>query len=39
MLVSKLRGADAARPIAARYLERFPNGPYAGPARKLTEAR
>jgi hypothetical protein len=39
VLVHKLQGADAARPIAARYLERFPNGPYAGPARKLTEAR
>jgi hypothetical protein len=39
VLVHKLRGAEAARPIAAQYLERFPNGPYAGPARKLTEAR
>jgi hypothetical protein len=37
VLVHKLRGATAARPIALDYLERFPNGPYAAPARKLTE--
>ena len=39
VLVHKLRGAVAARPFAVQYLERFPNGPYAAPARKLTEAR
>jgi ferric-dicitrate binding protein FerR (iron transport regulator) len=39
VLVHRLRGAEAARPIAVEYLRRFPNGPYAGPARKLTEAR
>ena len=35
ILVHKLRGAAAARPLAERYLERFPDGPYAAPARKL----
>ena len=29
ILVHKLRGADAARPIASDYLTRFPSGPYA----------
>jgi hypothetical protein len=37
VLVHKLRGAAAARPIAVDYLERFPSGPYAAPARKLVE--
>ena len=35
ILVHKLRGADAARPIASDYLSRFPSGPYADSARKL----
>jgi hypothetical protein len=35
ILVHKLRGASAARPIAGEYLERFPSGPYAGAAKKL----
>jgi TolA-binding protein len=35
ILVHKLRGADAARPIASDYLSRFPSGPYADAARKL----
>jgi TolA-binding protein len=39
VLVHKLRGATAARSIAEDYLERFPDGPYAAPARKLLEAR
>jgi ferric-dicitrate binding protein FerR (iron transport regulator) len=39
VLVHRLRGAEAARPIAVDYLQRFPNGPYAAPARKLTEAQ
>lgn len=37
LLVHKLRGATAARPLALAYLERFPNGPYATAARKLSE--
>ncbi len=37
ILVHKLRGAAAARPIATEYLERFPSGPYAEPARKLLQ--
>ncbi|HXU03858.1 MAG TPA: FecR family protein [Polyangia bacterium] len=35
ILVHKLRGSAAARPIATEYLERFPSGPYAEPAKKL----
>jgi hypothetical protein len=35
ILVHKLRGAAAARPIANDYLARFPTGPYADSARKL----
>jgi hypothetical protein len=35
ILVHKLRGSAAARPIASEYLERFPSGPYAEPAKKL----
>ncbi|HVY38279.1 MAG TPA: FecR domain-containing protein [Polyangia bacterium] len=37
LLVHKLRGAAAARPIAADYLQRFPSGPYAAPAKKLLQ--
>jgi hypothetical protein len=39
VLVQKLRGSAAARPIAEEYLQRFSDGPYAGTARKLVEAR
>jgi hypothetical protein len=35
VLVSKSQGRDAARPFAARYLQRFPGGPYAAAARDL----
>ena len=35
ILVHKLRGSAAARPIASEYLERFPSGAYAEPAKKL----
>jgi hypothetical protein len=35
ILVSKLQGRDAARPLADRYLQRFPSGPYAAAARDL----
>jgi ferric-dicitrate binding protein FerR (iron transport regulator) len=38
VLVHKLRGVAAARPLATEYLARFPDGPYAVSARKLTEA-
>ena len=37
VLVHKLRGADAARPIAREYMARFPSGPYAEPAKKLLQ--
>jgi hypothetical protein len=37
ILVHKLRGTAAARPVATQYLERFPDGPYAGPAKKLLQ--
>jgi hypothetical protein len=36
ILVSKLQGRDAARPLADRYLQRFPSGPYAAAARDLS---
>ena len=39
VLVQKLRGSAAARPLAAEYLERFADGPYAGTARKVLETR
>ncbi|HET6149905.1 MAG TPA: FecR domain-containing protein [Polyangia bacterium] len=39
VLIQKLRGSAAARPIAAEYLQRFSDGPYAGTARKLTAGR
>jgi hypothetical protein len=35
-LTQRLHGADAARPLAAEYLSRFPDGPYAAAARKLS---
>ncbi len=35
VLVSKSQGRDAARPLATRYLQRFPAGPYAAAARDL----
>jgi ferric-dicitrate binding protein FerR (iron transport regulator) len=35
VLVSKSQGRDAAKPLAARYLHRFPGGPYAAAARDL----
>ena len=35
VLVSKSQGRDAARSLAARYLQRFPGGPYAAAARDL----
>jgi hypothetical protein len=37
ILVNKLRGAAAARPLASDYLARFPSGPYAEPAKKLLQ--
>lgn len=37
VLVHKLRGVASARPLASDYLTRFPDGPYAAPARKLLE--
>jgi ferric-dicitrate binding protein FerR (iron transport regulator) len=36
ILVSKLQGRDAAKPLADRYLQRFPSGPYAAAARDLS---
>ena len=39
VLVQKLLGDTAARPIAVEYLERFADGPYAGAARKLVDRR
>jgi hypothetical protein len=37
MLFYKQRGASAAKPAAAEYLSRYPNGPYAAAARKIDE--
>jgi len=37
MLVYKQRGGSAASPVAAEYLSRFPNGPYAAAARKIVQ--
>jgi hypothetical protein len=37
ILVHKLRGTDAARPLATDYLARFPAGPYADAAKKLLQ--
>jgi hypothetical protein len=39
ILVQKLHGTAAARPLAIEYLQRFSDGPYAGSARKLLESR
>lgn len=39
VLVQKLRGTAAARPLATEYLQRFADGPYAASARKLLETR
>jgi hypothetical protein len=36
LIVAKLQGRDAARPLADRYLQRFPSGPYAAAARDLS---
>ncbi|MES1204699.1 MAG: FecR domain-containing protein, partial [Pseudomonadota bacterium] len=36
VITQKLKGIEAARVVAAIYLERFPAGPYASAARKLT---
>ena len=35
VLVSKTQGRDAAKPLADRYLQRFPGGPYAAAAHDL----
>lgn len=37
MLLYKQRGAADAKPVAAEYLARYPNGPYAAAARKLDQ--
>ncbi len=37
MLLYKQRGVSAAKSVAAEYLSRFPNGPYAAAARKIDE--
>jgi TolA-binding protein len=37
MLLYKQRGASAARPVAAEYLNQYPNGPYAAAARKIDQ--
>jgi FecR protein len=37
MLLYKQRGASAAKSVAAEYLSRYPNGPYAAAARKIDE--
>ncbi len=39
MLVQRAQGAEAARPFAMQYLDRFPDGPYAPSARKLLQAQ
>lgn len=38
LLVHAQQGSSAARPLAAEYLERYPNGPYAASARKIADA-
>ena len=38
VMTQKLKGIEAARPIADEYLGRFPEGPYAAAARKLMRA-
>jgi hypothetical protein len=37
MLLYKQRGVGAAKPVAADYLSRYPNGPYAAAARKIDQ--
>jgi hypothetical protein len=37
MLLYKQRGSGAAGPVAADYLSRYPNGPYAAAARKINQ--
>lgn len=37
MLLYKQRGVAAAQPVAADYLARYPNGPYAAAARKIEQ--
>jgi hypothetical protein len=37
MLLYKQRGPSAAGPVAAEYLSRYPNGPYAAAARKIAQ--
>jgi hypothetical protein len=37
ILVGRLRGAGAARSVAAEYMQRFPDGPYAPSARRLLQ--
>jgi hypothetical protein len=37
MLLYKQRGTSAAGPVAAEYLSRYPNGPYAAAARKIAQ--
>jgi TolA-binding protein len=39
MLLQRLRGPTSARTVAAEYLARFPEGPYAGSATKLLSAQ
>jgi hypothetical protein len=38
LLVHAQQGSDAARPLAAEYLSRYPNGPYAAAAQKISDA-
>ncbi|MEP6653454.1 MAG: FecR domain-containing protein [Myxococcales bacterium] len=35
VMMQKLKGTEAARAVAIEYLDRFPGGPYAFPARKM----
>lgn len=37
VIVSRTQGRDAARPLADRYLQRFPSGPYTAAARDLEQ--
>jgi hypothetical protein len=38
MLVQRVRGPGDARPVAAQYLQRYPDGTYAASARKILQA-
>ena len=38
MLVQRVRGPSDARPMAAQYLQRYPDGTYAASARKILQA-